>query len=55
MPYDVMETFFEGSRENGCNFALLGGPDKGRGFTVQPAIVDNPPDNSKIVMERAFW
>ncbi|ENO88510.1 aldehyde dehydrogenase family protein [Thauera linaloolentis] len=38
----------------GFRFALGGGAGPGPGYFVPPAIVDNPPDDSRVVREEAF-
>ncbi|KIW34451.1 uncharacterized protein PV07_01229 [Cladophialophora immunda] len=55
--YDKVKTFLKDSKDRGYKFALE--PDEGavdtmNGFFLQPAIVDNPPEDSKIVKEEPF-
>lgn len=55
MQYNIVKRFFEDSAKNGYKFALGDGTfPKGEGYVVQPAVVDNPPDNSLVVKEEAF-
>lgn len=54
MQYNVVKGFFEDCAANGYDFALGGSFGDERGFVVQPAIVDNPPSNSRIVTEEPF-
>jgi acyl-CoA reductase-like NAD-dependent aldehyde dehydrogenase len=54
MQYDIVREFFEDCKRSGYVFALGGGPDGGEGYVVQPAIVDNPPNDSKIVTQEPF-
>jgi acyl-CoA reductase-like NAD-dependent aldehyde dehydrogenase len=54
MQYGIVKGFFEDCAVNGYEFALGGEVGEGGGFTVQPAIVDNPPHSSKIVAEEPF-
>ncbi|EMC98656.1 hypothetical protein BAUCODRAFT_30926 [Baudoinia panamericana UAMH 10762] len=55
MQYDKVKTFFEDTKRNGYKFAV-GEPDvaKGNGFFIQPTIIDNPPNNSRIIEEEPF-
>ena len=55
MQYNIVKEFFEDSYKNGYTFALGEGtvPDSDS-FVIQPAIIDNPPDKSKIVTEEPF-
>lgn len=55
MQYNIVKGFFEDCAVNGYTFALGGGEVKGQeGFVIQPAIIDNPPDHSRIVKEEPF-
>lgn len=51
-----MKTYFEDSVKNGHVFALGGDFDElaGPGLFVPITIVDNPPDDSKLVTEEPF-
>lgn len=55
MQYNIVKSFFEDTAANGYRFAL-GGLESvtEHGFVIEPAIIDNPPDNSKIVEEEPF-
>ncbi|WPH04900.1 Hypothetical protein R9X50_00779700 [Acrodontium crateriforme] len=55
MQYEKVKTFFEDTKNKGYKFAV-GSPDvaTGKGFFVQPTIIDNPPNDSKIITEEPF-
>jgi acyl-CoA reductase-like NAD-dependent aldehyde dehydrogenase len=55
MQYEKVKTFFADSERNGYKF-VLGEPAvaQSNGFFIQPAIIDNPPSDSKIVQEEPF-
>lgn len=55
MQYNIVKQFFLDSYNNGYKFAL-GSPEikDGDNFVIQPAIIDNPPDKLKIVVEEPF-
>jgi acyl-CoA reductase-like NAD-dependent aldehyde dehydrogenase len=55
MQYEKVKTFFEDSKKNGYKFAV-GESDvqPSKGFFINPTIIDNPPDNSRIVQEEPF-
>jgi acyl-CoA reductase-like NAD-dependent aldehyde dehydrogenase len=55
MQYNIVKEFFEDSYKYGYTFALGEGtvPDSDS-FVIRPAIIDNPPDKSKIVTEEPF-
>ena len=55
--YDKVKGFFDDSRENGYTFAvgdtnLTTAPTSG--FFVPPTIIDNPPNDSRIIVEETF-
>ena len=54
MQYNIVKGFFEDCAVNGYDFALGGEMGDAGGFSVQPAIIDNPPHSSKIVAEEPF-
>ncbi|EHK97551.1 putative Betaine aldehyde dehydrogenase, chloroplastic [Glarea lozoyensis 74030] len=54
MQHAIVKDFFEDCASQGYDFALQGEVGKGEGFVVQPAIIDNPPDDSRIVREEQF-
>lgn len=55
MQYEKVKTFFEDSKKHGYKFAA-GEPEvaKSKGFFVQPTIIDNPPNDSRIITEEPF-
>ncbi|KAN0110828.1 betaine aldehyde dehydrogenase 1 [Hyaloscypha variabilis] len=54
MQYNIVKGFFEDCAVNGYQFALGGEIGDAGGFSVQPAIIDNPPHSSRIVAEEPF-
>ncbi|SLM36819.1 aldehyde dehydrogenase [Lasallia pustulata] len=55
MQYEKVTQFFEDSKKNGYKFAA--GPDvveSSKGFFIQPTIIDNPPNDSRIITEEPF-
>ncbi|KAF3002629.1 hypothetical protein E8E13_009021 [Curvularia kusanoi] len=55
MQYDRVKGFFEDSKSKGYKFAV-GEPDvtASKGFFVPPTIIDNPPNDSRIIQEEPF-
>jgi len=55
MQYEKVKGFFEDTKAKGYKFAV-GEPDvaKSNGFFVQPTIIDNPPNDSRIIQEEPF-
>lgn len=54
MQYTIVKSFFKDTIDNGHKFAIEGGPEGDDSYVIKPAIVDNPPDHSKIVAEEPF-
>ncbi|KAM6511155.1 hypothetical protein FALCPG4_016157 [Fusarium falciforme] len=55
MQYNIVKRFFQDTTENGYKFACGGGQVlDGSSFFINPAIVDNPPDQSLVVEGEAF-
>jgi acyl-CoA reductase-like NAD-dependent aldehyde dehydrogenase len=54
--HNKVKTYFDDSISNGYSFALGGNFNElsGPGMFVPITIVDNPPDDSKIVTEEPF-
>ena len=50
MQYEKVQEFFADSKKNGYKFAL-GQPEvaASKGFFIQPTIIDNPPNDSRII------
>ncbi|KAF2450649.1 aldehyde dehydrogenase [Karstenula rhodostoma CBS 690.94] len=55
MQYEKVKDFFADSKAKGYKFAV-GEPDvaTGKGFFIQPTIIDNPPNDSRIIAEEPF-
>jgi len=55
MQYEKVKGYFEDSKKQGYKFAV-GEPDvnPGKGYFINPAIIDNPPEDSRIVQEEPF-
>merc|ERR1712072_725512 len=55
MQYEKVKEFFADTKKNNYNFAV--GESEvapGKGFFVQPTIIDNPPNDSRIITEEPF-
>ncbi|KAL9620871.1 MAG: hypothetical protein Q9160_004652 [Pyrenula sp. 1 TL-2023] len=55
MQYDRVRGFFEDSKAKGYKF--VAGPtdvEQTKGYFVQPTIIDNPPNDSRIIVEEPF-
>ncbi len=55
MQYDKVKTFFEDTKKNGYKF-VAGKEivDDGKGYFITPTIIDNPPNDSRIITEEPF-
>lgn len=55
MQYEKVKGYFEDSKKQGYKFAV-GEPEvnAGKGYFINPAIIDNPPEESRIVQEEPF-
>lgn len=55
MQFDRVKGFFADSKSKGYKFAA-GGPDvaASKGYFIQPTIIDNPPNDSRIIAEEPF-
>lgn len=55
MQYEKVKNMFKDTKEKGYKFAV-GAPDvaEGKGFFIQPTIIDNPPNDSRIIQEEPF-
>jgi len=55
MQYEKVKGFFEDTKSKGYKFAV-GEPEVGKsnGFYIQPTIIDNPPNDSRIIQEEPF-
>ncbi|KAF2170087.1 hypothetical protein M409DRAFT_19694 [Zasmidium cellare ATCC 36951] len=55
MQYEKVKDYFKDTKEHNYKFAVGDSEVKpGKGFFVQPTIIDNPPDDSRIVQEEPF-
>lgn len=52
--YDKVCQLIEDAKESGLSFALGGAVPEGRGYFVPVTIIDNPPEDSRVVTEEAF-
>jgi acyl-CoA reductase-like NAD-dependent aldehyde dehydrogenase len=53
--YEIVQGFYDDCRSNGYTFATgKEGTMGGMGYLLHPAIIDNPPDASRIVREEPF-
>ncbi|KAF2638448.1 aldehyde dehydrogenase [Massarina eburnea CBS 473.64] len=56
MQYERVKGFFQDSKKQGYKFAV-GEPDivaANKGYFIQPTIIDNPPNGSRIIEEEPF-
>lgn len=55
MQYEKVKDFFADTKNKGYKFAV-GEPDiaAGKGFFIKPTIIDNPPNESRIIQEEPF-
>lgn len=56
MQYEKVLDIFKDTKEKGYKFAV-GSPEfeaGAKGFYVKPAIIDNPPNDSRIIQEEPF-
>jgi acyl-CoA reductase-like NAD-dependent aldehyde dehydrogenase len=55
MRYRHVKDIFADSQKNGYKFSLGSGTIvEEKGFIIQPAVIDNPPEDSRVVREEAF-
>lgn len=55
MQYGKLVDLYEHGSKEGWKFALGGDPSrKGSGYFLPPTVVDNPPDDSRVVVEEQF-
>ncbi len=54
MQYDKVRELIQDSRDQGHRFALGGDEWEGPGFFVPVTVVDNPPDDARVVVEEPF-
>jgi acyl-CoA reductase-like NAD-dependent aldehyde dehydrogenase len=56
MQYNRVKTFFDDIEKDGWKVATGGKFDSApkNGYFIAPTVIDNPPDNSRIVVEEPF-
>lgn len=55
MQYEKVQGFFKDSKKNGYKYAVGAETvETSKGYFVQPTIIDNPPNDSKIIQEEPF-
>jgi acyl-CoA reductase-like NAD-dependent aldehyde dehydrogenase len=54
MQFDKLCDLLSDAKAQGQRFLLGGVPEKGHGFFVPVTIIDNPPEDSRVVVEEAF-
>lgn len=54
MQFEKLKDLLSDARDQGLKFLLGGDIPEGRGFFVPITIVDNPPEDSRVVVEEAF-
>ncbi|KAH7408904.1 aldehyde dehydrogenase [Cadophora sp. MPI-SDFR-AT-0126] len=54
MQYDRVQGFFDDVEKNGMSVAVGGKVPDSKGYFINPTIIDNPDDDSRIVVEEPF-
>ena len=54
MQFEKLQNLLADARETGAKFLLGGEIPEGRGYFVPVTIIDNPPEDSRVVTEEAF-
>lgn len=54
MQFDKVSNLLEASRNAGLKFLLGGTPERKPGYFVPVTLVDNPPEDARVVVEEAF-
>ncbi|XUU60563.1 aldehyde dehydrogenase family protein [Erythrobacter sp. HA6-11] len=54
LQYERIIQLIEESRAQGLNFALGGEVPEGEGYFIPPIIIDNPPEDARLVCEEQF-
>ncbi len=54
MQYDKVAKLLEDSRDAGLKFLMGGTPERKPGYFIPVTLVDNPPEDSRVVVEEAF-
>ncbi|XMA09575.1 hypothetical protein WAI453_002366 [Rhynchosporium graminicola] len=54
MQYDKVQGLFDDVEKNGMNIAIGGKTPDSKGYFINPTIIDNPDESSRIVVEEPF-
>jgi acyl-CoA reductase-like NAD-dependent aldehyde dehydrogenase len=54
MQYEKVSRLLDDSRKAGLKFLLGGTPERKPGYFIPVTLVDNPPDDARVVVEEAF-
>lgn len=54
MQYDRVQGFFDDVEKNGMSIAVGGKVPDSEGYFINPTIIDNPAEESRIVVEEPF-
>ena len=54
MQYDRVQGFFDDVEKHGMKVAVGGKVPASNGYFINPTIIDNPDDDSRIVVEEPF-
>jgi acyl-CoA reductase-like NAD-dependent aldehyde dehydrogenase len=54
MQFAKVKNLLESAKKDGLRFLLGGGSQNGPGYFVPVTIIDNPPEDSRVVVEEAF-
>lgn len=54
MQYERVKGFFEHVKEEKFNIAAGGDIPTGKGYFINPTIIDRPPETSRLVVEEPF-
>ena len=54
LPQGILRDLLDDTRRSGANIRLGGEVKDGKGYFIPVTIVDNPPDDSRIVQEEPF-
>ncbi|KAF6815191.1 putative aldehyde dehydrogenase [Colletotrichum sojae] len=54
MQFELVKNMYADIDKSGWKVALGGGVREGNGYFIEPAVIDNPPEDSRIVKEEPF-
>jgi len=54
MQFGIVKNYLQDCKDHGYKFALGGGIREGKGYFIEPTIIDNPPNDSRIIQEETF-